>query len=63
MLSMPIGKEMADQLPDESGFEEYLPWGSSIQPLEFIPADEEIGGIKKNQQLKLSCGIDTIETT
>ena len=56
-----IWKEMADQLPDEAGFEEYLPWGSSIQPKEFIPADEEeIGGNMKNQIPKLSCRINTI---
>ena len=58
-----IGKEMADQLPDEEGFEEYIARsiGADIDPLIFRPVDEEeVDCIMKNQQPKLSSGIDTI---
>ena len=58
-----IGKEMADQLPNEHGFEDYIPRSLfyDLDPMKFIPDDEEeISSLMKRQQPKLSCGIDTI---
>ena len=58
-----IGEQMADSMPSEDGFEEYIPRRAyyDCNPMKFIPVDEEeISNLMKRQQPKLSCGIDTI---
>ena len=58
-----IGEQMADSMPSEDGFEEYIPRRAyyDCDPMKFIPVDEEeISNLMKRQQPKLSCGIDTI---
>ena len=56
-----IGTEMADQLPEVAGYEEYLekhPVSKfQLKPLE----EEEVVKIMKNPQPKRSCGTDTID--
>ena len=55
-----IGKEMADTLPDVTGYETYLKkstWGAF--DLHEV-SEDDVRVIMKGQQPKLSCGNDTI---
>ena len=54
-----IGTEMADSLPNEPGYEEYLPTPRTTFEFRHVK-DEDIEKIMKSQQPKLSCGVDTI---
>ena len=54
-----IGEEMADSLPTVQGYEEYLRKTAErfqLEPIEAVDVEE----IMKQQQPKLSCGLDTI---
>ena len=50
---------MADSLPDEPGYEEYLPTPSTTFQFRHV-VEDDIEKIMKSQQPKLSCGVDTI---
>ena len=56
-----IGTEMADALPEVEGYNEYLEkrpsFNFELEPME----EEEAVNIMKNQQPKISCGINTID--
>ena len=50
---------MADSLPNEPGYEEYLPTPRTKFKFRRVE-EEDIEKIMKSQQPKLSCGVDTI---
>ena len=55
-----IGKDMADSIPDIEGFEDHVQY-TQQQAIHIKPLDiEEVKDIIKNQQPKMSSGIDTI---
>ena len=55
-----IGKQMADSLPNEDGYQEYLTLNLG-ESFILEPVDrEEVSRIMRNQKPKLSCGVDTI---